>query len=484
MKDQQYWTRHLLYHQHHSLSSQASTAGWIAISALVVTTLVGLAAGGGLLNLAFPTIAFGVGVFLYFRTPILYMGFSWWMWVLAPLVRRLADYRGAFTDPSPILLTPYLVTFIAIITFLKWLPYSYRREGLPFVLAFLGVSYAFIIGLLLRTPFEATRGFLDWVVPIPFGFCLLHHWRDYPHYRQNMLRVFTWAALVMGVYGIIQYVSMPEWDRLWVFSSNMITAAGDPDDPERRRIWSTMQSGEPFAAFMAAALLVLLSGKGWFYLPPAAAGYLSFLLAMVRSAWMGWFVGLMVLFGAAKVKHQLRFMIMVVLLAMMVVPLVSFQPFSVSIGDRLSTLSMLHEDGSAVGRQEDFRNLIGSALLSVIGRGVGSGSLDNSILAMLFDLGWLGSLLYTFGLGTLTFRLFQGDRTDFFAVALRAGVVTVLVRIPVNGAVLGVSGVVLWSFLGLGLAAERYWHDYRLRAHLLEPESELLPEPADSPEVS
>jgi hypothetical protein len=63
--------------------------------------------------------------------------------VPTPLVRRLADYRSGFTDPSPILLAPYLVALLTLITFLQNVPILKRQGGLPFVLSFIGLFYAF-----------------------------------------------------------------------------------------------------------------------------------------------------------------------------------------------------------------------------------------------------------------------------------------------------------------------------------------------------
>ena len=120
------------------LSLQPATA-WTAILVLsIFTALLIIAGGGKILNLVFPAGSLVVGIFLYFRAPLLYMGFSWWLWFLTPLVRRLADYRSGFNDPSPILLAPYLVSLITIITFWQYLPKIHQLGGLPFLLSTTG----------------------------------------------------------------------------------------------------------------------------------------------------------------------------------------------------------------------------------------------------------------------------------------------------------------------------------------------------------
>ncbi|QYO62553.1 hypothetical protein [Leptolyngbya sp. 7M] len=71
--------------------------GWSIILGFVVFTALCLATGlSQLLNLAFPAGALLVGVLLYIRYPILYNGFSWWMWFLTPFVRRLVDQKIGF----------------------------------------------------------------------------------------------------------------------------------------------------------------------------------------------------------------------------------------------------------------------------------------------------------------------------------------------------------------------------------------------------
>ncbi|CCH66134.1 Glucose-6-phosphate isomerase [Richelia intracellularis HM01] len=113
-----------------------STLGWLAISALILFTTTCIIIGvGNIIRPAFPLVTFIVGVFLYWRYPLLYLGFTWWIWFLTPLVRRLVDYRSGWVDPNIILLAPFLVTLITGITFIKYLPRSYHIGGFPFVIA-------------------------------------------------------------------------------------------------------------------------------------------------------------------------------------------------------------------------------------------------------------------------------------------------------------------------------------------------------------
>jgi hypothetical protein len=74
-------------------------------------------------------------------------------------------------------------------------------------------------------------------------------------------------------------------------------------------------------------------------------------------------------------------------------------------------------------------------------------------------LGWPGGLLYAGGLVWLVFyALRQVKRPDLFAAASRGIVVAVLAQLIFANIATGVSGMVLWHFLGLAVAA-RLFHN-------------------------
>ena len=431
---------------------------WAAILAFgIFTSLLILAGAGKILNLVFPAGALAVGVLLYFRAPILYIGFSWWVCLLTPFVRRLVDYRsGVFTDPSPILLAPYLVILVSLITFWKHLPKTYKQDGLPFLLSIAAIFYGIAIGFVLQPPIKVAVAALDWLGPILFGFHLFIHWRHYLDYRQNLQRVLTWGILVMGTYGVVQYLIAPEWDRFWLISTE-ITAMGKPE-PLGIRVWSTLNSPEPFAAIMAGSLLLLFNGQSAVRLPAAIAGYLSFLLCAVRSGWLGWATGFLSLATSLRPKLQMRLLITVLVMSICLVPLATIEPFSSSISARLETFSDLENDQSAADRQELYRIVLDSALTNVTGGGISGARIDSALLLMLMELGWIGMIPYVSGVVLLIFNLFKqpSPSSDPFIGTARAIVLTALVRFPLNVPMLGASGLLLWTFLGIGLAGLKY----------------------------
>ncbi|WP_373545967.1 O-antigen ligase domain-containing protein [Chamaesiphon sp.] len=429
---------------------------WTAILALIAFTgLLSSVGAGKVLNLAFPAGAFAVSILLYLRAPLLYVGFTWWICLLTPLVRRLADYRSGFTDPSPILLTPYLVILVTLVTLKQHLPKAYSQGGLPFLMALAGIFYAILTGLILNPPVKVMISALEWLAPVLFGFHLFTNWHSYPAYRQNLQRTLTWGVLVMGSYGIVQYLIAPEWDRTWLVNTTLYTM-GKPE-PLGIRVWSTLNSPEPFAAIMAGCLLLLFTNQSPLGLPAAIVGYLSFLLCAVRSGWLGWLAGLLSLIVSLKPKLQLRLAIALVVLALVLVPLATVEPFA-QLSSRLDTFSNLENDHSAIERQQNYNALRDSALTSFVGQGMSGQRWDSAILSMLFELGWIGTIGYAGGIAILTSTLCRSDsaRFDPFIATARAIVISALVRFPVNVPMLGASGLLLWSFLGIGLAGIKF----------------------------
>ena len=433
---------------------------WLVILGFAVFS--GVCAWAGLskvLNFAFPGGAFLVGLVLYFRYPILYVGFCWWIWFLTPLVRRYADFRGTFTDPSPILLAPYFVTLIGVVTIMRSLPTAKSRGSLPFLLSLTGVMYGFLIGVIKASLVSASVRSLEWFAPIVMGHHLFMNWRDYPEQRQNIQTVFLWCVLITGSYGVYQYLVAPEWDNSWLINTELVSA-GKPE-PQGLRVWSTMHGPVGFASVMMAGLLLLLTNVKMLSLPAMAVGYLSFLLSLVRALWLGWLVGLLNLAVFLKPKFQVRLIVIIAVAALCIVPLTLIEPFSEVISNRFDTLSNLEDDTSNNERQATYQALLGPALTNVIGDGIRSGNIfDSAILETLISLGWIGTTFYVSGLFLLLLRLVGSAqiRGDSFASTVRAITIAMFSQILFGSSMLGLSGMILWGFLGIGLAAQKF-HD-------------------------
>jgi O-Antigen ligase len=447
---------------------------WMAILGLVfLTTLGTLAGGASVMRLFFPVGAFGVGLFLYQRYPILYHGFFWWLWFVTPFLARIIDYRVGWDPSRLILVAPYFVALLYLPDFLRDLPKARSKGALPLVLPFVAVCYGLLLGLINGTPVVVLRNFLDWILPIPYSFHLLANWRDYPKYRQNFQRVFLWGILVMGTYGIYQYIVAPEWDRSWLIESGMFASAGNPE-PFEMRIWSTMNSPGVFAGTMQAGLLLLLTSQGALRLPAAVVGILAFLMTFVRSCWGAFLIAILVFIPSLKQQLQMRLFATVLALVICIVPLAAIEPFASKLNTRLETISNLEQDGSYQDRKVLFELGIQVALSEYVGQGIGSGgafdpktgkwvsaSIDNGLLVLLFTLGWLGTILYMGGLIPMLINVMKVSEVSFdpFMSGARALAISYCSLLIFGGAIAGISGVFLWGFLSITMAGNKYYQN-------------------------
>jgi len=434
-------------------------AAWIAILGLLLIITLCLVAGlGKVLNIIFPAGCLGVGLFLYLRYPILYVGFTWWVFFMTPFVRRVSDFRSGFTEPSPILLAPLLVAMITIITFYRNLPKAHEQGGLSFVLSATGVFYGFLVGMINGSPVPAIISLMAWVSPILFGFHLFINWRDYPSYRDNIQRTFLWGVLVTASYGVYQYLVAPEWDCFWLIETKLFTSMGNPE-PLGLRVWSTMNAPLQFGVVMIGGNILLFIGKGNLRIPGLTVGILSVLLTSVRTVWLGLMVALITLLVSLKGGSQIRLIAFILMIFVCIVPLSAVEPFSKVIQSRVSTLSNVQDDQSAKDRANLYGLVLNEALSEFIGKGNGTlQPIDSGIIELLLTLGWMGAIPYISGLLLSFYTLFQASksRSDPFASAARAIVVGFVPMVAGSNVIAGISGMIFWGFMGVGMAAIKY----------------------------
>ena len=176
-------------------AGEKNALAWVATISLFAVAIVGSFAGAGtVLRLLFPLGALVVGLFLYFQYPVFYIGYTCWIWFATPFIRRIADYyRGSFDESSLMLLAPYLVGLITLLTVLRYLPTAHRTGDMPFILAMGAVFFGFLVGVVNNPMVTVARTFLDWMPPVLFGFHISMSWRRYPEVRKNLESTFLWT---------------------------------------------------------------------------------------------------------------------------------------------------------------------------------------------------------------------------------------------------------------------------------------------------
>jgi hypothetical protein len=441
------------------IASQSDTfKSWVAISGLILITVICIAVNlGVVLRVLFPLTSLAVGIFLYLKQPALYVGFTWWIYFLTPFIARLADQQGGWDPSRTMMVSPFLMTLISAVTAAKYFASSYSRGGSIFILPIIGLIYAYMISFIYSSPFVATKAFLDWLTPILFGFHLFSNWKYYPQFRQTTQRTFLWGALIMGGYGIFQFLVLPDWDKSWIIDSGMTSSAGNPE-PFEIRVWSTLNSPGPFGNMMMVALLILPSCRSALYIPATVVGFLSMLLSLVRSAWGGWAIGMIAYFPNLKIEAKFRLLVGVIVIFTCLLPLTTMEQFNTHISGRMETLYNLEEDDSYNSRKEMTSALMGRALTEVLGRGFSSENIDSGIIEMLLCLGWIGTFLYLAGLFSVLNKILflSGMNSDPFVYASRAVCISLISQIVFGVSFKGVGGMPFWGFAGLVLGAQKY----------------------------
>ena len=453
-----------------SFHSAREKQSWFAIWCFALLIGLPLVVGIGTpLILVFPGSSLALGLFLYYRTPHLYIGFAWWMLFLCNLIRRLIDYRSGYITPGPWGFTATLVASISLITVVRYLPVAHRKGGIPFILAFCGIGYAFLIGCTHNPLKSVAVSTLNWICPVAFSFHIFMQWRDYPKIKQLFIKTFLWGVVVMGIYGVLQYVFAPPWEQFY-FKLAAASSFGQPV-PFGIRIFSSAGAPQPFAALMLSGLIVILCDAANPIIYVASGfGYISFILTMARAVWLSAAISIPLFLLSLKPSHQIRMLLVAVLLLTIVATaLLSWEPVYEKFYARFESFFDVEGDVSYNGRIQSYQVLLGAALSQFLGQGVGyslariglavDGSDDSSIFPLLFTFGWLGLGFYLSGFIMLLIKTLEipEARSDIFIGACRMVVICIFLQVLFNSVFVNTSGVIIWSFAALGIAGHKYY---------------------------
>ncbi|WGM31831.1 hypothetical protein [Brevundimonas sp. NIBR11] len=372
---------------------------------VIVTAGLLAIGGGGFLTLAFTPLALAAGGYLYVKAPTRdYLSFSLWLWMLTPMVRRIADWQSSYHVISLAMLAPLVVTGLSLITVARMGRSLVRGPMSGFTLMIAVCLYGAILGLLQGHGLAVVYALLNWLAPLAAGLHILAHRRDVGGMTRAVFTTMAWGALIMGVYGVLQYLAPRPWDILWMINSAM-TSIGRPVAGQMR-VFSTMNSPGPFSVLLSAGLLILLSPMvarlRWFAAAPALA---AFAMTLVRSAWGGLAVGLGVLFILGQGLDRFRYMIVAMAVTLLTLPLLTIGPIAESVQTRLETVTRIEQDASFRARSEFYGSMGADVLTLTVGNGLGStglatrlttrqgeigtnGTFDSGLLDMLFTFGW------------------------------------------------------------------------------------------------
>jgi hypothetical protein len=444
---------------------------WIAIAAFSVVTLAMLAGlGGRAANIGFAAAAVATGGFLLQRSPVMYSSFSLWIWFLTPFIRRVLDYRHGWSPTSPALLAPPVVAALSILTLMRHAKELRGRLFAPYLLILGALAYGYSLGAINAGIFAASYALLTWLAPLVFGVHLALSWRDYDELKLAIGKTFAVALPVLAFYGVYQFVRIPAWDAQWMINADL-KSIGAPL-PFLVRVFGTLNTPGPYAAFLLAGILMMLTGKGFIRFPGIAAALVALLLTRTRAAWVAFVIGLIIQQLSQPVVRLPRRLLTLTIVAVLAAPLTQIPAFRNTILSRMSTLQSISSDNSFVKRVQFSEAAAEGIVQTAAGNGLGTTggatklnngsigvrSLDNGFLELFYLYGWPGGMMFLMGIAALLYQSFRfaEARRDPFAGAVRASGIALIAILPIGDVFSGSTGAMLWAMMGLSIAAHAH----------------------------
>jgi hypothetical protein len=438
----------------------------------VAVTLAGTAGvGGRLFAPIYVAAAVVTGLVAYYRAPARFVVFVYALWFFSPWVRRMVDLRCGFTPASLVLAAPVAVTMISALTLL-YRPRQLRGTLVyPFVLAGIGVLYAYVVGIIKNGMFPATYALLTWLGPIVFAVHLILNWRIFPVLRKAFLDFLQWAVPIMGAYGIVQVVIVPRWDRAWMEAANLLSI-GMPV-PFGFRVFGTMNSPGPYAVVLLMGMLFLLGTARRGMVISLTLALISILLTRTRSSWVALLVGIVIVQLMGPLRRAGRNWLFILLMAAVAMPVLSLDVFRDTIARRILSFASLEDDNSLRTRLMLSRLAVQEIGARAEGEGLGAtgggtkllasgverqASIDNGFLELFYVLGWPGGCLVMLALVGMLLNLtrFRDTREDTFANSARATVWALLSVLLIGDIFSGAVGTMWWGAYGFACCAHAY----------------------------
>ena len=419
----------------------------------------------GLLRMVFPPLSVAVGGFLLWRSKPLYVGLVFWLWFVTPFLSRIADFQAGWTPASPVELAPYVTAGIAGVPLLADLRCLCTRRTLPFTCALSAILYGLALGLTYLPLFNVLRALLNWLVPVVFGLFIYENRQLYPEFRRAIERSFLYGVLIIGAYGIYQFFVLPEWDRLWMLNVEM-NSFGEID-PMKARAFSTMNAPAIFAATVACGLLLLFNMKDKLRLLAAAFGFGGLILTLSRASWLSLAAGCVYLMFRLGMRERIRMAFGSLACVAFLIAVAQVLGVDGIILGRIGTFAQPGQDVSFSARVEGHQSAMRQLAQEPFGEGIGStdtlhntegddaiiGPHDSTLLELMYSLGWIGTLIYLLGLGSLGVQVFRVGRIGPFALSTQAILIGFLMQCLLNSVLLGVLGFMVWTFAAMNLAA-------------------------------
>lgn len=455
----------------------AAVMAMIGAAALVLPLAIGfasakLSSSNSLQGIILAGILFPACLLALLNTRLL-VPYTLLIWAVAPELRRIADwYEGVYHPVSLLSLAPLLTGATLAIPVLKEI-HRVRKSSTRILLLFsVALAYGAVIGL-AKNGIGSVYDLANYLVPLllipffavtPFG----------PKDIDRLLYAFANIAVLVAIYGIVQYLTVPPWDAFWMNHADMISI-GTPY-PLEIRVFSTLNSPGPAATFLVFALVPMILESRWRGTLRWAGVMLvvvCLLTTLVRSAWLVLLVMLLVYIASSPSKGKWKSLLQLVFVAAALFWVVPKLPGAEGLVARVETLSDVSEDHSYNERLTLWSNMLPMVASNPVGQGIGSvgqgtklgnggelgeyGNMDNGVIALLLTFGILGGLFFFGALGAVVKEIGAGvmrrnELQPYARLALAAWMGAVASLVSDNGFP-GLKGYLIWMLIGLGLSA-------------------------------
>jgi len=432
---------------------------------------------GSIVSFGYPILASALAFLLFVSRRSVYVAFTWWIWLFTPFVRRLVDYQTGYHPISPVMITPLLVTSIALLPLVRNPRFILRRAFIPFLLIFIVYLYALSFGAFLNGVPAALFDFANAFVPFGFALFLMDDRKNFLANRNELIFAVIFGLLIISAYGLYQFFKMPPWDAYWLASSKFGSAGSGI--AEQTRLFGTLNSPGPYGTVLMMSLIFVLVAKGPLRLFAGGVGFPAFGLSLVRSDWAGWALAALFIAICAGGKTRLRLVVIGLAMVLVAYPLVTVGPVADALQKRLATFNNIQQDGSYQARQKLYQNFALTAISEPVGIGFGgngastklastvTSGIDSGVLQVPYQFGWVFGTIFTIAIGMLITKVIGAAIASRDSITIAgAGVFLVMLLENLSASTfVEVPAVVTWlgAAVALGPAMEMEQIKARLR---------------------
>lgn len=390
------------------------------------------------------------------------------LFAAAPFLRRVTDYHVGWDASGIMLVGPLFALLVACAELFRLLTTgaASRRTALkPFLLYGGCIVYAWLLSSVQGNLFPASTTAIRCAAPLLYGVWLAC--RAEPQAAlAGATRAFTIILPIIGVYGVMQWLNPPEWDRFWMLMAPM-DSIGLPL-PQQVRVFGPLNSPASYAMFITCGLLLVINARrGLLTLVLAAPACVGLLLSQFRTAWIGLAVGLV--FFMVLPRTRRRSALFVVFLAAALTIVATATPFADVVTKRLETLqSSPTEDGSGSARLEQGQYLWDHLDEFILGYGLAPQSADYRIQqafaadgAVIISFVEMGLVVGTISLLALGWAGLVAISRSWLVreplVVAAGGIVAAqLIDVPLTGVTTGELGFLTWTFIAILISVDSH----------------------------